>query len=147
MATRVCTKCGIEQDLGNFSWSIPGIKRHSRCKTCRAKDRLEYYGRNKERELEYKWARQQRKRDEARRYINSIKSKRQCADCGTKDVEALTFDHVRGEKKMNISQMVNQGYSKKALDDELSKTEIVCSNCHMKREKIRRKSSNGDEYK
>ena len=35
---KTCTKCGIEQDESNFSWGILGIKRHSWCKSCRAKD-------------------------------------------------------------------------------------------------------------
>jgi len=136
---KTCTKCGETLPKSEFSWSIPGVKRHSRCKPCRAEDRMDYYERNKEKELKYKWERQKIKRGEAREYVNSIKSNTSCADCGYDDPEALTFDHVRGKKKMNISQMVNQGYSKDALDDEMSKTEIVCGNCHIKREKRRRK--------
>jgi hypothetical protein len=135
---KTCGKCGQLKDDSEFSWSILGVKRHSRCKSCRAEDRLDYYAKNKEKELKYKWERQVRKREEARKYVNSYKSSHACSDCGYDDPEALTFDHVRGTKKMDVSQMVNQGYSLGAIQDEIDKTEVVCGNCHIKREKRRR---------
>jgi hypothetical protein len=69
MTTRICTKCGKEKDIIEFSWSIRGIKRHSRCKACHAKERSLCYERHKEKELEYKRDRQQRKKEEARRAV------------------------------------------------------------------------------
>ena len=39
---------------------------------------------------------------------------------------------------MDISQMVNQGYSLPAIQAEIEKCEVVCLNCHYKREKVRR---------
>src|SRR5690349_19742083 len=109
MTTKVCTKCGLEKDISEFSWSIRGIKRHSRCKKCHAEERADYYQRNKERELEYKYDRQKERRDEARKYVWEYLSNHVCVDCGEYDPLVLTFDHVRGTKKMNISQMINQG--------------------------------------
>lgn len=138
MSTRVCTKCGIEKDLEEFSWSIRGVKRHSRCRACRNEERLIRYEKNKEAELAYKWERQQRKREEARAFVEEYKSKHPCLDCGNIDTMVLSFDHVRGTKKMDISQMVNQGYSLQVIQAEIDKCEVVCLNCHFKREKIRR---------
>ena len=35
MTTKICTGCGKEKDAeSDFSWSIHGIKRHSKCKVC-----------------------------------------------------------------------------------------------------------------
>ena len=99
MTTRICSKCGLEKDIEEFSWSIRGIKRHSDCKSCHAADRMDYYERNKEKELEYRWDRQLRKREDAREYVNQYLSNRFCVDCGSTDTDALTFDHVRGIKK------------------------------------------------
>jgi hypothetical protein len=139
MTTRVCTKCGLEKDLeSNFSWSIHGIKRHSSCNECRNKERLERYHRNPGPELDYKGERQRRKREEARAFVFAYLSEKVCADCGEYDPLVLTFDHVRGKKKDNISQMVNQGYTIEAIQEELSKCDVVCSNCHLWREKNRR---------
>jgi hypothetical protein len=130
MATRLCTKCNQEKDISEFSWSIRGVKRHSRCKPCHSKEHSEYYERNKEKLLEYKWDRQVRKRNEAKEYVESYKTTHPCVDCGKTDTRFLTFDHVRGVKKMNVSQMVNQGYSIEALQIEIDKCEVRCLECH-----------------
>jgi hypothetical protein len=137
MATKICTKCGLEKDITEFSWERIG-KRHARCKHCRAEERMEYYERNKEKDLEYKWNRQVKKREESRLYVFTYLSNHPCVNCGEKDPLVLTFDHVRGVKKNNVSQMVNQGYSIAAIQAEINKGEIVCGNCHMRREKKRR---------
>lgn len=138
MTTKLCTKCGEVKDIEEFSWSIRGIKRHSRCKKCHAEEHMDYYERNKDKLLEYKWDQQQRKREEARVFVTAYLRTHPCIDCGEPDSIVLTFDHVSGTKKMDISQIVNQGYSIKALAAEISKCEVVCSTCHMRREKRRR---------
>jgi len=38
--------------------------------------------------------------------------------------------HINGEKESNISIMSSSGYSIETLKEEISKCEIVCSNCH-----------------
>jgi hypothetical protein len=44
MTVKVCTGCGLPKDEEkDFSWSIYGIKRHPRCKACRAKERMGRY--------------------------------------------------------------------------------------------------------
>ena len=42
-----------------------------------------------------------------------------------------------GEKLASISTMANTGYSISAIEKELVKCELVCSNCHRKRTHIR----------
>src|SRR5690242_19313661 len=100
MTTRICTKCGEEKDIEEFSWSIRGIKRHSRCKKCHAAEHMDYYGRNKEKMLVYKFDRQVRKREEAREYVTEYLRNHPCVDYGETDPMVLTFDHVRGTKRM-----------------------------------------------
>ena len=80
-----------------------------------------------------------KKREQAREFVDAYKRSGYCADCGTRDPEALTFDHVRGTKKMNIANMVSQGYSISAIKAEISKCELRCFNCHMKAERQRRR--------
>ena len=65
-------------------------------------------------------------------------SQRFCADCGENDVEILTFDHIRGEKKDNVADLVRQGLSIKTISLEIEKTEVVCFNYHTRREQSRR---------
>ena len=138
MPTRICTKCGEEKDISEFSWSIRGVKRHSRCKKCHAAEKMDYYERNKEKMLEYKWSRQQRKREAARAYVTEYLRTHTCVDCGESDPLVLTFDHVRGKKRMNVAELVNRGYLIEAIQEEIAKCEIRCANCHMRIEKKRR---------
>jgi hypothetical protein len=135
---KVCSKCGLPKDESEYTWSIGNIKKHSSCNSCRAVDRMGYYEKNKEKELAYKWDRQLRKREEARQFVDDYKRTHPCVDYGNPDPESLTFDHVRGTKKMTIANMVNLGYSIKALQVEIDKCEIRCWTCHMRVEKKRR---------
>jgi hypothetical protein len=41
----------------------------------------------------------------------------------------MDFDHVRGEKKFNVAHFIYTG-SYQAVQDEIAKCEVVCSNCH-----------------
>ena len=132
-----CTKCGIPKDESEFSWERPG-KLHARCNPCRVEDRMDYYETHKQQELDYKWDRQQKKREEARLYVFKYLAEHPCIRCGERDPLVLTFHHVRGEKKTNVSQMVNQGYSIRLIQEEIDKCDILCANCHMKEEKKKR---------
>jgi hypothetical protein len=137
MTTKTCTKCGLTKDENEFGWERPG-RRHAHCKPCRVEDRMDYYERNKEKDLEYKWNRQVEKREEARAFVFNYLRQNACSGCGETDPLVLTFHHVRGTKKTNVSQMVNQGYSIRAIQEEIDKTIILCANCHMKEEKRKR---------
>jgi hypothetical protein len=138
MNTRLCTKCGETKDINEFSWSIKGIKRHFRCKKCHAAEHMEYYERNKAKMLEYKWDRQQRKRDEARVYLTEYLRTHPCFDCGETDTMVLTFDHIRDKKRMNVAELINRGYILKVIQEEIAKCEVRYANCHLRVEKIRR---------
>lgn len=53
-----------------------------------------------------------------------------CTDCGGKfHPSAMEFDHVRGKKLGNISEMAARGSRRMALR-EIQKCEVVCANCH-----------------
>ncbi len=74
----------------------------------------------------------------AKQFVIEYLSKNPCADCGESDLEVLTFDHIKGEKKDAVANMVKQGFSIRAIALEIAKTEVVCFNCHMRREQNRR---------
>ena len=144
MGTKVCTRCGVEKDISEFGWEKLFQKRSSQCKSCRVEVRMQYYDNNKEKELAYKWKRQLEKREEARSYVVNYLSTHPCVDCGESDPIVLTFDHVRGTKKMAVSQMVNQGYRVTTLQVEIDKCEVRCHNCHHRIEKKRRGTISAD---
>jgi len=69
-------------------------------------------------------------------YVDSLKAE-PCTDCGQYFAsDAMDFDHVRGVKVANISDLI-QG-PRALLDAELLKCELVCASCHRQRELHRR---------
>ena len=63
-----------------------------------------------------------------RSFLNQYKEESGCSDCGSYLPHyVMDFDHVRGEKKFNMSKFCT---SLPRLVDELNKCEVVCANCH-----------------
>ena len=64
------------------------------------------------------------------KYLQDYKEKHPCADCKLNfPYYVMDFDHVRGIKHKNVSELIPT-LSKKKIDDEIKKCEVVCSNCH-----------------
>lgn len=61
--------------------------------------------------------------------LAEMKTNAGCSDCGETNHIVLDFDHLH-DKKYNISRMIHDGFSWKAILKEISKCEIVCANCH-----------------
>lgn len=80
------------------------------------------------------------RRVELTAWMNGLKSQ-PCTDCGgTFSPICMDWDHVKGEKKHEISRMVGQNRPKSKIFHELEKCELVCSNCHRIRTHQRRQS-------
>ena len=61
-----------------------------------------------------------------------------CANCGyNANAYALQFDHIRGEKKQAVSDLIRSDYSWETIKEEMLKCEVVCANCHAIRTKAR----------
>jgi hypothetical protein len=69
--------------------------------------------------------------EKTRTWINELKSV-PCADCGqTYPPYVMDFDHCRGVKLFNISQIgVGRMKGRAIIEAELAKCDVVCSNCH-----------------
>lgn len=108
---RVCEDCGDPAVSG------PVGRPKALCDPC-GKERLRVSG-------------NRRGRDHKRRsldYIQSLKTA-PCTDCReTFPAPCMDFDHVRGEKTIDISDLV--GCRLDRLIAELEKCELVCANCH-----------------
>jgi lysyl-tRNA synthetase class I len=76
------------------------------------------------------------------KYIQEMKSSSPCLDCKLSyPYYVMDFDHVRGRKQKNVMELINT-LSKKKIDEEIAKCEIVCSNCHRIRTHKRRAGKN-----
>jgi len=68
---------------------------------------------------------------ENRRQYKKLKASTPCADCGLKyDPHVMDFDHIRGKKKANVSELIGDGYSWETILTEIAKCVLRCSNCH-----------------
>ena len=76
----------------------------------------------------------QKRRKEIRIFIDNIKEKSPCLDCGKPYKSyVMQFDHVSGEKEFNVADAIRHAYSEEKIILEISKCDIVCSNCHAER--------------
>jgi len=83
----------------------------------------------------YRQAYQRKRRAE----VNEIKLAAGCMDCGySEHAVALDFDHLpQYEKVMSIANMIANSRTRKSIETEMAKCEIVCANCHRVRTKSR----------
>lgn len=124
---KACYKCKKKQSLDNFSRNRTRKDGHSAmCKVCSK----EYFGQYKRKRKgvykEYKRATRKR----TRQFVFDYLKTHGCVDCGMENPVVLEFDHVRGEKRCNIAHMVRRNWSLELVQDEISKCEVRCSNCH-----------------
>lgn len=139
MSELQCNHCGEWKDEDEFNWRWKSLGVRARtCRDCSKSQKIEHYKKHYDDELKRVGSVTRNKRDAAQEFIYGYLSESVCADCGEYDFSVLTFDHVRGEKKTEVSAMVSQGYSIEAIMDEIAKCDIVCFNCHMRREQQRR---------
>ena len=53
-----------------------------------------------------------------------------CVDCGQTDIRVLEFDHVRGNKTLEVAKLLDRAISWSAIEAEIAKCEVRCANCH-----------------
>ncbi len=78
-----------------------------------------------------------RHRRKKQKRLTAYKANRPCTDCGIYYPSCvMDFDHVRGEKTMDVSRMVAYGWD--TVMQEIDKCDLVCANCHRIRTEARR---------
>ena len=77
--------------------------------------------------------RNKRLRADKRRLMFVYLASHPCVDCGESDPLVLEFDHVRGVKRLNVSDLLNRDYPWSSVRKEIEKCEVVCANCHRRR--------------
>jgi len=71
---------------------------------------------------------------QARAYVRRVKRRSCCKFCKT--TKDLTFHHVRGTKRMDVSTAASKGRSLYWLKREIAKCIVLCRWCHERIEKI-----------
>ena len=135
MEMKTCSNCKIEKPVGEFHTKRRKTKTYlyAQCKGCHRRYARDHYVRNKAAYLVRIHARTAVITREARVFLVDYLKAHPCVDCGESDLVVLQFDHCRGEKRKEISNMVRQGWSLKTIKAEITKCDVVCANCHSRR--------------
>lgn len=85
---------------------------------------------NRRKHIKRNRAQEAKHRIEIKKWADDYKIKKGCIDCGYRtNAVALDFDHVKG-KRANVSLMIRNFNSLKAVQLEITKCEVRCANCH-----------------
>lgn len=128
---KTCSRCKLDRPLDAFHKNKShqdGRQRY--CKACRVDYSKEHYEKDKAPYKARTAARNKIYRKQIREWLNEQKDQ-PCADC--KRIFhpfQMDFDHVRGEKLFDISQVPRYGKSKEMVQKEIDKCELVCACCH-----------------
>jgi len=140
---KTCSGCGKTKPLAEFhkNRSSPDGRR-SVCKECQNKKTKKWAQEHPERmrELQARWRESHKEhtaeyfrvlREDRGAYLNAIKRRTGCVDCGTTEGQ-LHFDHRPGTVKLfNVSDGMTGSWSR--LLAEIAKCDIRCNGCHGKR--------------
>lgn len=130
---KICTHCKNPKHDDEFAWKnkSKGTKQ-THCKECQKLVSQKWYIENQRKHSEsvkkntklYR----KRNRDHIWNYLNT----HQCIQCGEADPIVLEFDHREPEhKKCHIHELLSS--SLEVLNEEISKCDIRCANCHRRR--------------
>lgn len=87
-----------------------------------------WYYKNREHRVAVKTKRKEKLREW---FTDYKRNECECECCGESHPACLEFHHV-GEKRMGVSEMVNAGFAKDKILDEIDACRVLCSNCHRK---------------
>lgn len=144
MDTKKCSKCGETKPLTEYNKSkVHKDGYHGLCKRCRLDyknkwraDYKEKYGEPEGRRYQQangeKYAKWNAKRvKENAEWVDGVKEASPCMDCHNFfPAVCMDFDHIKGVKLKGVCWLVQNGYSREKIQEEIDKCEIVCSNCH-----------------
>lgn len=131
---RQCSKCKTVLPSDAFADSVAYRRRRGGlCRSCHREYGKAYYLINKTDINHKRLVNRRRYRLRNRKSLTDYLASHPCVDCGEGDVRVLEFDHVRGTKEANISNLVREGWAWQRIVREIAKCEVRCANCHRRR--------------
>lgn len=133
VSMKTCTKCKKSKSLSEFhkrARASDGLQ--SSCKRCNIDARMATY-RSSPKNMQATRDAAKRSQLRNRDYLIELVKLSSCADCSESDIVVLQFDHVRGTKVGDVTDLAKRGVSIAKLQEEVDKCEIVCANCHVRR--------------
>ena len=130
---KICPHCKKEKNNNEFN------KNRNRpdglaiqCKICIQKMQKAHYIKSEKRRKSVEYRRINSKQN-SKNIIYKHLINNPCINCGETDPIILQFHHVKGKKIFAIANAIRLGINIENLKNEISKCEILCSNCHLKK--------------
>ena len=129
---KTCCKCKKSKHDNQFpARSGGGLGPY--CWPCKRQYDRDYWSRTKVRRNKRKRQNGVQIRLRNRAFVRAYLEKHPCVDCGENDPVVLDFHHVRGRKNRDISTLVRERASLRAIKAEIAKCVVCCANCHRRR--------------
>ena len=136
---RLCGRCDKWQAPENFGFRDKAqTRRQFWCLGCLVEYKHLWYLRHRDEHKEHVRVSTEKLNAANRARLREYKSEHPCVDCGETDPVVLEFDHVRGDKRWNISSMSWGNFPWATIEAELAKCEMRCANCHRRRTSVQR---------
>ena len=75
-----------------------------------------------------------RKRGELKIKVIDYLTTHPCVMCGESDPVVLQFDHIDPSQKIcSVSKMINDCRSWEQINNEITKCQVLCANCHLRK--------------
>ena len=132
--TKFCGSCQQDKPITEFAKNASkkdGLQ--TSCRGCQKGWSKARYQLTKEQHKESNRKRRLRNQLAVYEYLKGKK----CVDCREDNPLVLTFDHIRGKKLDNVSDMSRQSWGLQTIFAEIAKCEIRCFNCHMLKDCLR----------
>lgn len=126
-----CPSCEIDKEASEFGSNKAkpdGLQTH--CKMCRKSYNAAHYVKTKDRWKDSRAQSRVTLKLACQQWVGTYLQKHPCVDCGITDIRVLDFDHRGEEPKIaDVSTLIQRG-SLKSLQEEVSKCDVRCRNCH-----------------
>lgn len=123
---RHCSRCDSELPVSAFNRSGDGYQWW--CRECFRS----YFRARGQLHRDQTAAALRRRREAGQKYVEAVKRRSVCADCGISEPVVLDFDHI-GSKRAEISKLTAEGASIATIKTEIGQCEVVCAICHRRR--------------
>lgn len=131
--SKKCCKCKVEKDASDFNKkksTVDGLQ--GICRSCSKERAKKQYSENRESQLKNILKAKKERQQKLRKYVYDYLMANPCVQCGEDDPIVLELDHLR-EKEFAISHGVARCISINRIKNEISKCQVLCSNCHKRK--------------
>lgn len=131
---KICKKCNLAKQDGEFNWKIKGVRLSTYCRKCSREYVRNHYLSNKKYYLEKSKRRNIKLRLKTIEYLAQYLKSHPCVDCGETDILVLEFDHIsKTNKTEEVNKIVSSRSSLLKVMNEIEKCQVRCANCHRRK--------------